>query len=203
MSKIKSSKLLIFFVLLLIIVSAYYFISKRGKGGWICRDGAWVTQGKPSKPRPLYPCDDKNNKKEGIDENEDYNEGELDETEIIEIQNQDDNLAEKEIVGDNIRVNALGVGDIIKPPLKITGSAKGWYFEGSFGVQVVGENGEVLYAGVAEAQEDWMQDKYVPFEVELNFETKGLEKGIMIFRKNNPSGLEENNQELRFLILFR
>ena len=81
----------------------------------------------------------------------------------------------------DIKINSLGIGDVINPPIKITGSAKGWYFEGSFVVQIIGENDEVLFEGLAQAQEDWMQDKYVPFEVELNFENKGLEKGKMVF----------------------
>ena len=206
MRVIKNRKIL-FGIGLVIFFGLVLFSVLRGRnGGWICKDGIWVSQGNPSKPRPLVSCDNKEgrNNDETKGEDQDNSENETLSGVDSSIQQEKEGvLSGREIVGDDIRINSLGIGDVIKSPIKITGSAKGWYFEGSFKVQIIGENDEMLFDGLAQAQGDWMQDDYVPFEIELNFDNKGLEKGKMVFKKSNPSGLEENSKELSFLILFR
>ncbi len=100
--------------------------------------------------------------------------------------------------GINIRVTAPNVNGAVTSPLKVAGEAKGWYFEGSFLVKLLDEKGDVLAMGMAQATGDWQADAYVPFETELNFDTKGAKKGNLIFEKSNPSGLPQNAGSFSF-----
>lgn len=103
---------------------------------------------------------------------------------------------------ENIKINFLGKNTIIKSPLKITGEARGWYFEGSFPIKLADEKGNILAVAIATATEDWMVDEFVPFEAELIFDAGGRKRGEIIFEKDNPSGLPELDQSLRLPILF-
>lgn len=81
--------------------------------------------------------------------------------------------------------------------LAVSGEARGtWYFEASFPVEVlVGTT--TIATGVAEAQGDWMTEDFVPFEVEIEYgnEYSG-EAAAIILKKDNPSGLPENDAQL-------
>lgn len=103
----------------------------------------------------------------------------------------------------SIKINSPIKGGAIKSPLKITGEARGWYFEGSFPIELVDNNGNVLGSAIARATKDWMSEDFVPFEAELNFNSKGAQKGELIFKKDNPSGLPENDQTFSLPVLFK
>lgn len=95
-------------------------------------------------------------------------------------------------------------GAAIASPLTALGKARGtWYFEGSFPVQVVDADGEAVAMGVAHAQGDWMTADFVPFKAVLSFRTPKTETGTIIFRKDNPSGLRERDDELRVPVIFK
>lgn len=76
-----------------------------------------------------------------------------------------------------------------------------WYFEASFPIRLVGENGEELGIAIAQAQDEWMTEALVPFEAVLSFESSEAQKGFLVFEKDNPSGLQENADEMRLPIL--
>jgi len=103
----------------------------------------------------------------------------------------------------NIRIDNLIKDTVIKSPIKISGEAKNWYFEGSFPVKIINESGETLAQGIATAQSDWMVDDFVPFEAELVFDPQKSLKGEIIFEKDNPSGLPENEESFRLPVLFK
>ena len=96
----------------------------------------------------------------------------------------------------------------ITSPLIIEGKARGtWFFEASFPVELVDEFGTHLAVGVAQAQEDpatgevnWMTENFVKFKVQLEFVAKENLKGFLVFRKDNPSGLSENDKEFSVLV---
>jgi len=92
----------------------------------------------------------------------------------------------------------------IKSPLVITGEAIScWFFEASFPVELVAADGQVLAKGTAQALEDWMKaEGLVKFRVQLAFDRPKTDRGELIFRKDNPSGLPENDDALRLPILF-
>lgn len=92
---------------------------------------------------------------------------------------------------------------VIKSPLTIEGKARGaWFFEASFPIALVDEFNNHLAVGIAQAQGDpatgevnWMTEDFVNFEAKIEFVAKEDIKGFLIFRKDNPSGLPENDKE--------
>lgn len=104
---------------------------------------------------------------------------------------------------DLITVSSPRPGDIIKSPLTITGQARGnWFFEATFPMQLLDENGQLLGQGIAQAQDKWMTEEFVPFTATLEFKTPMTKKGTLILKKDNPSGLPENDDELMVPVKF-
>ena len=94
-------------------------------------------------------------------------------------------------------------GDTVTSPLKITGQARGtWYFEASFPVKLVDDNGIVLAEAPAQAQGEWMTEEFVPFAVTLNFKTPTTQAGTLMLRNDNPSGDPARDKELRIPVVF-
>jgi len=104
---------------------------------------------------------------------------------------------------DLIQVESPQVNDTITSPLVIKGKARGyWFFEASFPIRLYDDNGELLATAIAQAQDDWMTEEFVPFAAELKFENPKTEKGTLVLEKDNPSGLQENADELKMPIVF-
>ena len=83
-------------------------------------------------------------------------------------------------------------GQKISSPLIVRGRARGfWFFEASFPLSVLHEDGRVLASGIATAMEEWMTTEFVPFEAELTFSEPVSGSGFLILNKDNPSGLPE------------
>lgn len=107
--------------------------------------------------------------------------------------------------GDLISVIYPKANDKIVSPLIITGEARGnWYFEASFPVTLTDWDGKIIAEGVATAKGDWMTTNFVPFMATLNFTRPDYgEKGFLIFKKDNPSGLPENDDSLEITVYFK
>ena len=98
---------------------------------------------------------------------------------------------------DVIHIGNPRPNDTIESPLTILGEARGtWFFEASFPVRLLDEQGAVIAEGHAEAQEDWMTEEFVPFRAELNFDAPQEGSGTLRLEKDNPSGLPENDDAL-------
>lgn len=83
--------------------------------------------------------------------------------------------------------------ETIFSPLEIQGEAiGGWFFEASFPIMLLDEQGNRIGISYAEAQADWMTPEFVPFKAHLEFETTVNQTGTLVFEKANPSGLPEN-----------
>ncbi|MBI4120104.1 MAG: tryptophan-rich sensory protein [Parcubacteria group bacterium] len=103
-----------------------------------------------------------------------------------------------------IQVESLRADEIITSPLIVKGKARGtWFFEASFPVKLIDENGNVLAQAPAQAQGEWMTKDFVPFEARIDFSAPNSQKGTLVLEKDNPSGLAEQADELRVPILFR
>jgi hypothetical protein len=110
------------------------------------------------------------------------------------------NLLEKE---DVITVSTPKPNTKIESPLLVEGEARGtWFFEANFGVKLVNENGEVIAEAPATAQGEWMTEDFVPYSAELEFEAPEDGEGRLILEKANPSGMEENDDQVEFPIEF-
>lgn len=94
----------------------------------------------------------------------------------------------------NIRNLNINSNQEISSPLKITGEARGWYFEGSFPVMLTDWDGRIIAQGVAIAKGEWMTTEFVPFEASLEFNKPEYKNnGFLILKKDNPSGLPQND----------
>ncbi|OIO32502.1 MAG: hypothetical protein COZ49_01540 [Candidatus Yonathbacteria bacterium CG_4_10_14_3_um_filter_47_65] len=109
---------------------------------------------------------------------------------------------------DLIRISAPRPNETIMSPVMITGAARGiWYFEATFPVFVVDWDGKIIAEGYATAQDEWMTEAFVPFEAELAFDTADIsgnyfDRGTLILKKDNPSGLPEHDDALEIPIVF-
>lgn len=104
---------------------------------------------------------------------------------------------------DLITVTAPTVNAQVGSPLTVTGQARGqWYFEASFPVTLVDANGTTLAQVPAQAQGEWMTENFVPFKATLTFAPPATQTGTLILHNDNPSGLPENDKEIRIPVRF-
>ena len=62
----------------------------------------------------------------------------------------------------------------------------------------------IIAEGVAQAQSDWMTSDYVPFTATLTFAKPSYsDRGTLILKKDNPSGLPEHDAALEVPIKFK
>jgi len=96
----------------------------------------------------------------------------------------------------SIRVRVPGAHQILKSPFTALGEARGvWFFEGDFPVKVLDEEGNLIKMAIAKAQGDWMTEDFVPFLVRIDFNVEKTTYGTLVFQKDNPSGLPQNDFE--------
>jgi len=101
-----------------------------------------------------------------------------------------------------IKVITPRANQLVQSPITVKGEAKGfWYFEASFPIKILDENENVLGWGIAQAQSDWMTEEFVPFEVKVDFESTVQQKGFLVLKRDNPSGLPENDEEFRIPVI--
>lgn len=106
-------------------------------------------------------------------------------------------------VSDLIKVTNLKAGDKIKNPLLIEGEARGnWYFEGTFTVKLVDAEERDWAIGSAQAQGDWTTTDFVPFKGTLEFTKPLTQTGKVVLKKDNPSGLPENDAQVEIPVGF-
>jgi hypothetical protein len=96
-----------------------------------------------------------------------------------------------------IKISQPRPNDSITSPLIIKGEARGtWFFEASFPIKILDENGNIINQTIAQAKSDWMTENFVPFEAILTYSVDKDQKGTLVLEKDNPSGLPENNDQL-------
>jgi hypothetical protein len=112
-----------------------------------------------------------------------------------------------------VRIETPQEGDFISSPLVIKGEARGhWFFEATFPVTLVDENGVSIAEHYAEAQGEWMTEEFVPFTATLEFTTPQYGKdqpdksvlagGTLILHRSNASGLPEHDDAVEISIRF-
>jgi len=102
-----------------------------------------------------------------------------------------------------IQINSPRPNQNISSPIIITGQARGnWFFEGSFPIILEDGNGKQLISSPAKALGEWMTTSFVPFSAELSFNVPETATGTLILKRDNPSGLPENDDELVVPISF-
>ncbi|MBI4948317.1 GerMN domain-containing protein [Candidatus Berkelbacteria bacterium] len=92
----------------------------------------------------------------------------------------------------------------ISSPVSITGEARGsWFFEASFPIKIVDEQGKVIGSGIATATSDWMTSNFVPFTANISFTAPATTYGAIILERDNPSGLAINDDSVRVFVRFK
>ncbi len=167
----------IFFLLILIIIASYLYYLQPKKPVITTFDEC-VAAGNPV--RESYPAQCTANDQ-------------------IFIQNIGNEIEKMEV----IRIDEPRPNTIVKSPLQIKGNARGnWYFEGSFEVYLLDENGTEIARNVAQAQEEWMTEEFVYYESKLIFNKPKTKTGTLVLEKNNASGLPVHDDKLEVPVIF-
>jgi hypothetical protein len=106
---------------------------------------------------------------------------------------------------DLIRIDTPRPESTVSSPLTIRGVARGpWFFEASFPVILTDWDGRIIAEGSARAEGEWMTTEYVPFTAELVFvpDTRVSDRGALILRRSNPSGLPEHEEAFEITVFF-
>ena len=121
----------------------------------------------------------------------------------------DDGKTFTEDIGNALAKEDLIILDAPRPnqkiggPLKLEGQARGyWYFEGDFPIDLL-YGGQVIAQGIGIAQSAWMTEDFVAFDAEIDFQSPGSGPGMLVLKKDNPSGLPENDDQLTVPIIFQ
>ena len=93
----------------------------------------------------------------------------------------------------------------ITSPLTITGQARGsWFFEASFPVILKDASGKIVAQGAAQTKSNWMTENFVPFTITLTFTNQTSKTtGTLTLKKDNPSGLPQNDALYNIPIIFK
>ncbi len=104
---------------------------------------------------------------------------------------------------DKIFVTSPQENESISSPVMIKGEARGnWYFEASFPIALYDSNNTLLAEAPAQAIGEWMTEDFVPFELSLSFSKPTTTSGKIVLKKDNPSGLPENDEQIEIPVLF-
>jgi len=103
-----------------------------------------------------------------------------------------------------IILNSPLPGAIISSPLTIKGRARGtWFFEGDFPIILEDGQGKSIAVSYATAKGEWMTADFVDFEGIINFKgSLSGQKGTLILKKDNPTGLPKFDDSLEISINF-
>lgn len=104
---------------------------------------------------------------------------------------------------DLIQVREIQPNQKISSPLEIEGQARGtWFFEASFPIVLTDGRGNQIAQAIAQTSQDWMTEDFISFQATLKFSKPETENGFLVFKKDNPSGLTENDDQLRVPVFF-
>lgn len=105
--------------------------------------------------------------------------------------------------GVELEVYIPGGSQGISSPLSIFGQVPGsWSFEASFPIELLNSQGEIVAEGHGELQGNWMTDELVTFVATLEFEDETGD-GKLVLKKDNPSGLPENDDSVAIDIKYK
>jgi hypothetical protein len=103
---------------------------------------------------------------------------------------------------DLITVELPFPGAVVGKTFSVVGTARGsWFFEASFPIVVIDENKNEIATGIAQAEGEWMTENFVPFTSEILIPESFIGPATLMLKKDNPSGLPENDASISFPII--
>lgn len=109
----------------------------------------------------------------------------------------------KKSTSDLIQVELPFPGAVVGKEFSVIGKARGgWFFEASFPVEILDKNGASLAVGIAHPKdgEDWMTSSFVNFKADIKVPQAYIGPATLVLKKDNPSGLPENDASVSFPI---
>lgn len=104
---------------------------------------------------------------------------------------------------DLIQIETPRPNSTVSSPIIVRGKARGnWFFEASFPIKLIDDQGQEIGTAIATADGEWMTEDFVPFSATLSFSTTSAKTGKLILAKDNPSGLPENDDYLEVPVNF-
>lgn len=202
-------KIILIIAIIILIIIGIKLLSN--EDDWICQNGQWVKHGNPKSAMPISFCPGSQDiEKKVYDFDSCVSSGNA----VIEsyprqCKDASGNLYTENIGNELEKINLIRINNprpnqLINSPLTIEGEARGsWFFEASFPVELSDQNGNIISRGIATAQGEWMTEKFVPFIAKLEFNAPTTsQKGILTLKKDNPSGLPENDDKLIVPVIF-
>ncbi len=105
-----------------------------------------------------------------------------------------------------IRIDTPVSNQKVTSPITVRGQARGnWFFEASFPIVIVNWDGLIIGQGIATAQDEWMTTEFVPFTAQISYTLPPdtpYNRGALILKKDNPSGLPEYDDSREIPITF-
>lgn len=113
--------------------------------------------------------------------------------EEIEVKSEYRNASE-----DMIRIATPHAGGVVGKEFVVTGEARGpWFFEATFPIDIVGQNGSIIGGSFATAQGEWMTTDFVQFKSEIiDLPSAYIGPAWLVLKKDNPSGLPEHDASM-------
>lgn len=180
-------------IFFLVLIPMFLMSSIVKRSYWECKNGVWVKHGNPSETAPETGCGDEDIFQNVTSFEECVNAGNPvmesyprqcsagGETFVEDIGNE---LA----MADQIIVNYPRPNDILDGTFNLTGEARGtWFFEATFSIRLIDDEGNVLFAGPVMTTEDWMTESFIPFQSEVVYNKSASKNGTLILEKANPS----------------
>ena len=162
----------------IIVIGLLVFIARiiSPEDAWLCQNGQWIKHGQPSVQMPQSGCG--NNLPVKVD---------------------------SPAMPESLRLIAPYMNQEITSPLVISGQARGeWFFEASFPAVLTDQSGNILAQTPVAAQGDWMTQNFVPFSASLKFtKPTDVKTGFLILKRDNPSGLPQNDQSYKIPVVFK
>jgi len=114
---------------------------------------------------------------------------------------EDESIAYNNASADLIKVELPFPGAVTGKSFSVIGEARGtWFFEASFPIQLFDKDGELLATAIAQAQEDWMTEDFVPFKADIIAPESYIGEATLVLKKDNPSGLPNKDASMSFKI---
>ncbi len=101
----------------------------------------------------------------------------------------------------HIQVENPTPGSVTGKQFSVVGIARGnWFFEASFPIEISDTTGTVIATGIAQAEGEWMTTGFVPFKADITIPDSFMGKAIVVLKKDNPSGMPENDASISYPI---